>query len=178
MSLPSAYEPHPWCPTLERFEHSKASKIHNGLMFDFYLGLPHVPYSNDSCTAYTPIVYFLSYIQVIRTWRVKRPRTRVIMKGACSQFVYMNILCTCTKEGGGQFPQECPCTFTVTWSPWIISQQINGWIICIMEPPAFIAEVLKARTLWTCQYEHGTDSEHGHIIATCVYAKPPCNNLQ
>ena len=27
---------------LERFEHSNASEIHNGIMFDFYPGLPHL----------------------------------------------------------------------------------------------------------------------------------------
>ena len=29
---------------LERFEHSNASEIRNGIMFDFYPGLPHVSY--------------------------------------------------------------------------------------------------------------------------------------
>ena len=28
--------------TLEHFEHSNASEIRNGIMFDFYLGLPHM----------------------------------------------------------------------------------------------------------------------------------------
>ena len=28
--------------TLERFERSNASEIHNGIMFNFYPGLPHI----------------------------------------------------------------------------------------------------------------------------------------
>ena len=30
---------------LERFEHSNAIKMHNGIMFDFYPGLPHMDYT-------------------------------------------------------------------------------------------------------------------------------------
>ena len=30
------------CSMLEHFEHSNASEIRNGIMFDFYPGLPHI----------------------------------------------------------------------------------------------------------------------------------------
>ena len=38
---------------LERFKRSNASEIHNGIMFDFYLGLPHIEYINYVTWDYT-----------------------------------------------------------------------------------------------------------------------------
>ena len=172
MSLPRAYEPHPWCPMLEHFERSKASKIHNGIMFDFYLGLPHVPYYNDTCTADTPIVYYLSYIQAIRTWRVKRPRTRVIMKGACSQFVYMDILCTCTKEGGWAVFTRVPMHI-LQWLDALESFHSVKWIM-YNQATSFHSSSPN-NTHWTCQCKEKVSMA---TLAMCVYAKPPCDNLQ
>ena len=42
---------------LQRFEHGNAVKVRNGIMFDFYLGLPHVGiYTNRRYGAHA---YFL-----------------------------------------------------------------------------------------------------------------------
>ena len=40
--LHSTYEPHPqWKYCTTALEHGNAVKIHNGIMLDFYQGLPH-----------------------------------------------------------------------------------------------------------------------------------------
>ena len=36
--------------TLERFEHSNASEIRNGIMFDFYPGLPQMEEPKKECS--------------------------------------------------------------------------------------------------------------------------------
>ena len=42
ISLCSAYELHRF--TLQCLEHGNTVEIHNGIMFDFYMGLPHMIY--------------------------------------------------------------------------------------------------------------------------------------
>ena len=40
--------------TLQRFERGNTVKIRNGIMFDFYPGLPHIYVSYVVCPVYTP----------------------------------------------------------------------------------------------------------------------------
>lgn len=87
-------------------------------------------------------VYFMSYLQVIRTWRVKKPRTRVILKGAC---FYLCTWIHAVKREVGTLSivstfnrKRLPIyTLTVTQCPWIIWEQINRWMIMYNRATSF-----------------------------------------